>query len=161
MALALACAGAGSAVLRCRKADGAACPPAIYLIACSDSPAQDEGHIKWPSLRAELCCLRRKGAYTRLWSMGGCDFRISRTPHAKCRWGNRAFSAHIEWIASVMRGPRPWWAGSRHCHVFSRHLMRGRHSFIFGGSIPIYAFHVAPCFRGAPVTACNVENRCR
>ena len=62
MVLALACAGAGSAVLRCRKASWAACPPAIYLVACSDSPAQDEGHIKWPSLRAELAmnliCLR-------------------------------------------------------------------------------------------------------
>ena len=54
MVLALACVGAGLAVLRCRKADWAACPPAIYLIACSGSPAQDEGHIKWPSLRAEL-----------------------------------------------------------------------------------------------------------
>ncbi|WP_343102190.1 hypothetical protein, partial [Collinsella aerofaciens] len=26
----------------------------MVLVCCSDSPAQDEGHIKWPSLRAEL-----------------------------------------------------------------------------------------------------------
>ena len=66
MVLALACVGAGLAVLRCRKADWGACPPAIYLIACSGSPAQDEGHIKWPSLRAELAinqiyCGRARG----------------------------------------------------------------------------------------------------
>ena len=34
----------------------------MVLVCCSDSPAQDEGHIKWPSLRAELAmnliCLR-------------------------------------------------------------------------------------------------------
>ena len=28
--------------------------PLGHLLAISDSPAQDEGHIKWPSLRAEL-----------------------------------------------------------------------------------------------------------
>lgn len=33
-----------------------------YKVPCSDSPAQDGGHIKWPPLRAELAmnliCLR-------------------------------------------------------------------------------------------------------
>ncbi|MFR3878652.1 MAG: coiled-coil domain-containing protein, partial [Collinsella sp.] len=53
------------AVWRCRSRVVSRRAPAIYLIACSGSPAQDEGHIKWPSLRAELAInqiLRRAAA---------------------------------------------------------------------------------------------------
>ncbi len=111
-----------------------------YKVPCSDSPAQDGGHIKWPPLRAELAmnliCLRpdrRPVAGTRLVigvmenvapnACSGCVHkcqekasRISRLSHLYCfarrtANGEATLPARPSWRLQPCCPGLPWWDG--------------------------------------------------